>query len=42
MLNRSEWIKFLGLFFNKEYEASQVYQSMADQYHALKVSRGYY
>ncbi|GAB4819434.1 hypothetical protein N2152v2_006480 [Parachlorella kessleri] len=38
VLNRSEWIKFLGLFFNKEYEASQLYQSMADQYDALKAN----
>lgn len=36
-LNRAEWVKFLGLFFNKETEASQYFDSVERQYNRLKV-----
>mmetsp|Transcript_1782 Transcript_1782/g.5178 ORF Transcript_1782/g.5178 Transcript_1782/m.5178 type:complete len:532 (+) Transcript_1782:252-1847(+) len=35
-LNRAEWIKFMGLFFNKEKEASDYFDSVTAQYNALK------
>jgi hypothetical protein len=36
-LNRAEWVKFLGLFFNKETEASQYFATVERQYNRLKV-----
>jgi hypothetical protein len=36
-LNRAEWVKFLGLFFNKEKEASQYFDTVERQYNRLKV-----
>ena len=36
-LNRAEWVKFLGLFFNKETEASQYFETVERQYNRLKV-----
>lgn len=38
-LNRAEWVKFLGLFFNKEKEASQYFDTVERQYNRLKVGR---
>ena len=36
-LNRAEWVKFLGLFFNKEKEASNYFDSVEKQYNTIKV-----
>lgn len=40
VLPRAEWIKFLALFFNKEKEASQLYDWIQAQYQELKVCAG--
>eukprot|EP00898_Chlorokybus_atmophyticus_P008925 jgi/Chlat1/9033/Chrsp94S08353 len=32
MLQRAEWVKFLSLFFNKEYEATQYFNAVAARY----------
>lgn len=32
VLQRAEWIKYLGLFFNKEKQASDIYNAIADSY----------
>lgn len=45
VLNRAEWIKFLGLFFNKDKYASDVFEGIQKQYTsakeaALKASEG--
>ena len=39
-LNRAEWVKFLGLFFNMEAAASTYFTGVEQQYNALKVQLG--
>ena len=34
-LGRAEWIKFMAVFFNKESEVNELFQSMVDEYKAL-------
>jgi hypothetical protein len=36
-LNRAEWVKFLGLFFNMEKEASMYFDTVKAQYTSMKV-----
>jgi hypothetical protein len=36
-LNRAEWIKFVGLFFNLEKEATDVFDAIKAEYDATKV-----
>ena len=36
-LNRAEWIKYLGLFFNKESQASDLFDAIVKEYDATKV-----
>ena len=36
-LNRAEWIKFTGLFFNKEKEASNYFDTLSKRYKSIKV-----
>ena len=38
-LNRAEWVKFLGVFFNREAAASAYFDTVAAQYNATKVRR---
>ena len=38
-LNRAEWVKFLGLFFNLEAEASEIFAGVQAEYEATKVWR---
>ena len=33
VLNRAEWIKFLGLFFNQDALASQIFDNINTTYH---------
>jgi iron complex transport system substrate-binding protein len=35
-LGRSEWIKFLALFFDRETQAREVFESIAQQYESLR------
>jgi iron complex transport system substrate-binding protein len=35
-LGRSEWIKFIALFFNREQEAEHIFEGISRQYEALK------
>lgn len=35
-LARSEWIKFMAYFFNKEKEAEEIFDKIADNYNSLK------
>lgn len=37
-LNRAEWIKYLGLFFNKESEASDLFDAIVKEYDATKAA----
>lgn len=37
-LNRAEWIKFVGLFFNREKEASDVFEGVKGEYEATKAA----
>lgn len=36
LLNRAEWIKYLGLFFNKERQAETLYNAIVDRYEEEK------
>ena len=36
ILKRAEWIKYLGLFFNKEKEAAEVYAAIVESYEEVK------
>lgn len=36
VLNRVEWIKFLGLFFNRERAATQIFDELSQQYNATR------
>lgn len=36
VLNRAEWVKFLGLFFNKEKYASDVFAGIQQEYNSVK------
>lgn len=36
-LNRAEWVKFVGLFFNREADASAVFDGIKAEYEATKV-----
>ncbi|WIA08608.1 hypothetical protein OEZ85_008037 [Tetradesmus obliquus] len=35
-LTRSEWLKYFGAFFNKEYEAETLFRAIRNNYNALK------
>jgi ABC-type Fe3+-hydroxamate transport system substrate-binding protein len=35
-LERAEWLKYFGSFFNKEYEAESQYRVIRNNYNALK------
>jgi hypothetical protein len=37
-LNRAEWIKFLGLFFNLDSTATQIFNSINASYYQTKAS----
>ena len=37
MLRRAEWLKFLGLFFNMDAEASETFSSINESYYQTKV-----
>ena len=37
LLNRVEWLKFLGLFFNREREATQLFNDKAAHFEELRV-----
>ena len=39
VLNRAEWVKFVGLFFNREKEASQIFEGLKAEYLATKASK---
>jgi hypothetical protein len=39
-LNRAEWVKFVGLFFNREREASDVFEGIKAEYEATRVGIG--
>ena len=36
VLNRAEWIKFLGLFFNQDALASQVFNNINSSYYSIR------
>jgi len=36
ILNRAEWISFVGAFFNEEHEASRIFSEISSDYNAMK------